>query len=229
MRRFVLSVFTVAGLTVGLSFMLTAEAVVKDNFWNEAAMGGMAEVSMAQLALQKSQSESVRQFAQHMVDDHTAANNELMSLASSKNVTLPTGLDAKHQAMMTKMGSMSGMDFDREYMKGQVKDHEKMVKLFQNEAANGADADVKAFAAKTLPTLQSHLQMARSMSSGMKSGMSGETRSEMNSGSNMSSNRRSNSNMNSNTNSNRRNNSNGANSNRRTNTNMGNTNGNSNR
>jgi putative membrane protein len=138
------------------------------NFMTEAAAGGMAEVAMGRLALEHASSDAVKQYAQHMVDDHTKANEELMQLASTKGVTLPTGPDAKHQAMMTKMQAMSGAAFDREYVKNSgVKDHEKMEKLFQKESTGAKDADAKAFAAKTLPTVQEHLRMAREMTTSM--------------------------------------------------------------
>ncbi len=153
-------------------------------FMMMAAQGGMAEVAMARYALEHAASDSVKQYAQHMIDDHTKANDELMQLATSKGITLPTGPDPKHQMMMDKMMKLSGADFDREYIKNAgVKDHEKMAKLFMDESGKGKDAAAKAFAAKTLPTVQMHLQMARDMMSSMmnmKKGMS------MNGNSNMS-------------------------------------------
>ncbi|HVF56908.1 MAG TPA: DUF4142 domain-containing protein [Pyrinomonadaceae bacterium] len=148
-------------------------------FMMMAAQGGMAEVEMARVALQRASSDSVKQYAQHMIDDHTRANEELMAVASSKGVTLPTGPDAKQQAMMSKMSQMSGAEFDAAYIKESgVKAHEKMAKLFMDESGKGRDADTKAFAAKTLPTVQMHLQMAREMMNGMngkKGGGSGNT------------------------------------------------------
>ena len=129
-----------------------------------AAMGGMAEVEMARLALTKASSDAVKQYAQKMIDDHTAANAELMQIASTKNITLPTAPDAKHRAMMAKMERLSGAEFDRQYiMMAGHKDHANMEKLFRNESMRGRDADLKAFAAKTLPVVQQHLQMARDL------------------------------------------------------------------
>ena len=152
-----------------------------------AAAGGMAEVELARLALSKASSDSVRQYAQKMIDDHTAANSELMQIAAAKGITLPTAPDAKHRAMMAKMQNLSGADFDREYMKNAGnKDHSKMEKLFQDESTKGRDADLKAFAAKTLPVVQMHLNMAHdaqghTMGGGnMNSNMSGNTNSNTN-------------------------------------------------
>ena len=146
-------------------------------FMMMAATGGMAEVEMARLALEKSSSDAVKQYAQKMIDDHTAANNELMQVASTKGVTLPTQPDAKHMAMMAKMQKLSGMEFDMMYVKeAGVKAHQEMEKLFMKESMSGKDVDAKAFASKTLPTVRMHLQMARDMMASMKgmtSGMSG--------------------------------------------------------
>jgi putative membrane protein len=135
-------------------------------FVMEAAMGGMTEVELGRLAAERGSSDAVKQFGQRMVDDHSRANSELMQLVSGKGITLPTALDAKHQAMVAKMSRLSGAAFDSAYAKEMVKDHNKAVALFQREATGGADADLKAFAQKTLPTLQEHLRMARALPNG---------------------------------------------------------------
>lgn len=129
-----------------------------------AAAGGVAEVEMARLALTKASSDSVKQYAQKMIDDHTKANEELMGIATSKGITLPTAPDPKMAAMMSKMEKLSGAEFDSMYiMHAGSKDHMKMEKLFKDESAKGKDADLKAFAAKTLPVVQMHLQMAQDL------------------------------------------------------------------
>lgn len=149
-----------------------------------AAMGGMEEVEMGKLAAEKGASDEVRQFGQRMVDDHSKANEELMQLASSKGWTLPTALDPKHQADMQKMSALSGEAFDKAYVKMMVKDHKKDVGEFQKQSARGADAELKAFAARTLPTLQEHLQMIQRIDDKMKLRKSGNLKT-MNSNSNM--------------------------------------------
>jgi|SRR4051794_11795435 putative membrane protein len=130
-------------------------------FIREAAIGGMAEVELGQLGAKNASSPDVKQFAQRMVDDHSKANDELKSLASQKNVTLPTGTDAKHKAVRDKLEKLQGAAFDSAYMSEMVKDHNTDVALFQREAKDGKDADAKAWAAKTLPTLQEHQKMAK--------------------------------------------------------------------
>jgi predicted outer membrane protein len=214
-----------------------------------AAMGGMAEVEMGRIALQRASSEAVKQYAQRMIDDHTQANQELMQIAGSKGITLPTdmsttggtnsegaagtakdhtggqntpaaggtsdrsapgtggstsrsgataegatvsggnrgaantgskdsegtsdtrGMHAKHQAKMSRLSGLSGAEFDREYiMQAGNKDHEEQAKLYQSEASRGSDPELKAFAAKTLPIVQSHLAAARDLAKTNKGG-----------------------------------------------------------
>ena len=133
------------------------------DFLMDAAMGGLMEVELGRVAAQQGTSEAVKQFGQRMVDDHSKANQELMTLATSKGITLPTTLDDKHREHVTKMSAMSGADFDREYSKMMLSDHRKDVSEFEKESTRGTDADLKAFATKTLPTLKEHLKMAEAL------------------------------------------------------------------
>src|SRR5688572_20100802 len=142
---------------------MTAMNAQDRNFLMDAAMGGMMEVELGRLAVQNGASDAVKQFGQRMVDDHSKANTELMSLATSKGVTLPTELDAKHREHVTKLSSRTGADFDREYSKMMLSDHNKDVSAFEKQSTKGADPDLKAFASRTLPTLQEHLQMAKAL------------------------------------------------------------------
>jgi putative membrane protein len=98
-----------------------------------------------------------------MVEDHGKANEELKSIAANKNITLPTTLSNEHQEKIDKLSSLSGADFDEEYMEIMDKDHEKDVKMFEEASKdNDLDPEIKAFAAKTLPTLRMHAEMADS-------------------------------------------------------------------
>src|SRR5438105_2218666 len=106
-------------------------------FVMEAARGGMAEVELGQLASQKAQSDQVKQFAQRMVQDHGKANDELKSLAQQKNITVPTGLDAKHKATHDRLSKLSGAQFDRAYMQDMLQDHRKDVNDFRRESQGG--------------------------------------------------------------------------------------------
>lgn len=130
-------------------------------FMTNAAQGGMAEVELGRLATERASSPAVKQFGQRMVDDHSKANDELKQLAARNNVSLPNEVNSEQKEMKDKLSKLSGAAFDREYMKGMVEDHEKDVREFQEQTEKASGADVKAFASKTLPVLQQHLQLAR--------------------------------------------------------------------
>jgi putative membrane protein len=132
-------------------------------FLKDAAIGGMVKVELGKLAVQKASSDAVKQFAQKMVDDHTRANEEVKQIAHKANISLPDSLDSKHQSRIDKLSKLAGTEFDRAYIKDQLKDHQQDVKEFQNEAENGNHEELKNFAAKTLPTLQEHLSMAKDL------------------------------------------------------------------
>jgi putative membrane protein len=193
-------------------------------FVMDAAMGGLMEVQLGRWAAQKGTSEAVKEFGKRMVDDHSQANTELMTLATSKGITLPTALDEKHQKEVAKITAMSGAGFDRAYSKKMLSDHKKDVSDFEKQSTRGTDPDIKAFAAKTLPTLQEHLQLVRTLPGNENAGGGGaggerSTNRNMSDNSNMSGgnsnmNMNSNRNRNSNSNSNRNRNGNSNNSNR---------------
>ncbi|MGO4883990.1 MAG: DUF4142 domain-containing protein [Bryobacteraceae bacterium] len=102
----------------------------------------------------------MKEFGTRMVTDHTQINDEFKSLAASNAITLPEHLDAKDEATMKHLGSLHGAAFDRAYMEDMVNDHRQDIAEFEREANHGTDSDIKAFASKTLPTLQEHLKMA---------------------------------------------------------------------
>jgi len=138
----------------------TAKAA-DQTFVMKAARGGLAEVELGKLAEDKATNDQVKQFGKKMVDDHGKANDELKSLAQSKNITLPTDLSAKDKALHDRLSKLSGAAFDRAYMQAMVKDHREDVNEFRTESKSGADPEVKQWAAKTLPTLETHLKLAQ--------------------------------------------------------------------
>lgn len=134
-------------------------------FMEEAASGGMAEVEAAQLAQQRASSQQVKDFASRMITDHTQANKELQQIAQQENVTLPTQPTGKDAAATKKLSGLNSTAFDKAYMQDQLSDHQQVVSLFRKEASSGQDPALKAFAQKTLPILQQHLQMAEALNS----------------------------------------------------------------
>ena len=133
-----------------------------------AANGGLLEVQLGKLAKTKATSPQVLEFASMMVDDHSAANKELMDLAGKKVITLPAILDNKTQKEYNDFEKMGKKDFDKAYMDYMVKDHKEDIDEFKKEAENGKDAELKAFANKTIPVLQHHLEMAEKANSALK-------------------------------------------------------------
>jgi putative membrane protein len=143
-----------------------------DNEWFKTmAIANMTEIQSSQLALSKSQSPAVKDFAQKMIDDHTIASNELMQLAADKQVTLPTQLDSTHQAMLDDLKGRSGADFDKVYIDDQIKAHEDTLAEDEKEADNGTDAQAKMQANKLIDTLKMHLQMAEKLHNGDSNSM----------------------------------------------------------
>jgi len=133
-------------------------------FVQEAAVGGLAEVEMGRLAVQKAKDDRVRQFGQKMIDDHSKANDQLKQAASQEGLNVPSAIDEKHKQTMNKLEKLSGAQFDSAYAKEMVKDHREDVKLFEKQA-NAGSSSVQKFAAETLPTLKNHLQMAEALGS----------------------------------------------------------------
>jgi putative membrane protein len=133
------------------------------DFVTKAAQDGMAEVALGELALKQASNNEVKQFAQRMVNDHSKANNELKELASKKGIAFPSEASAKHKAAQDRMAKLSGADFDREYMRAMVKDHDNAVALFEKQSRSGSDPELKAWAEKTLPVLREHQKMARDL------------------------------------------------------------------
>lgn len=162
----------IAATAVAVVALIAAQAqaqmavpVADRGFMLEAASGGMAEVELGRLASQRAATDAVRQFGQRMVNDHGLANQELMQIAQRKGVALPQQPDAKHRAAMDRLASMSGPQFDQEYMIEMVKDHQNDAVVFERETREGRDPELRAFAAKTLPVIRDHLRLATDLHS----------------------------------------------------------------
>jgi putative membrane protein len=136
-------------------------------FVKEAAVGGMEEVSLGQLAAQKATDPDVKNFGQKMVDDHSKANDQLKQVASQKGITVPSALPASKQKEVDHLSKLSGAAFDKKYVSMMVQDHKKDVAEFKKESTKAKDTDVKGFASSTLPTLQDHLKMITDISAKM--------------------------------------------------------------
>lgn len=134
----------------------------------EVCNGGMMEVQLSQLAETNSSSAAVKDFAKMMVSDHSAANEELKGIAAKNNITLPSALSENSQETYNEMAKKKGADFDKAYVNAMVDGHKSTIDKFQDEAKDGTNADLKAFASKTLPTLQAHKQKIDAIDNTMK-------------------------------------------------------------
>ena len=135
-------------------------------FVKDAAQGGMAEVELGQLAVEKASSDDVKKFGQRMVEDHSKANDNLKQLATRKGVHVAQQLSAKDKATKARLSKLSGDQFDKAYMSNMVRDHKKDVSEFKRETESAKDPDVKNFATSVLPTLEDHLKQAQSLAPG---------------------------------------------------------------
>lgn len=130
----------------------TSEFAVK------AANGGMLEVELGRMAQEKGMSQDVKDFGAMMVKDHSKANDELKSIATLKNITLPTTLGEDEQKHVNDMAKLSGKEFDKKYVSMMVDDHKEDIDLFKKTAEDDkTDTEIKGFASRTLPTLQKHM------------------------------------------------------------------------
>lgn len=136
-------------------------------FMNDAAPGGLAEVQLGELAVKKASDAKVKAFAQQMVEDHSKAGEKLQALAEQKKVKLPPGVLPQAKQTQEKLAKLNGEEFDRAYVQAMVTAHEKDVAAFAAVAKNATDADVKEFAAQTLPTLKQHLEMIHGLAQSM--------------------------------------------------------------
>ncbi|HEX9956709.1 MAG TPA: DUF4142 domain-containing protein [Fibrella sp.] len=129
----------------------------------KAASGGLLEVMLGHMAQEKSQNAQVKEFADQMIKDHEKANSELEALATLKNITLPTTPGKDQQEDINEIIKLSGADFDKKYISYMKDDHEADVKEFKSAAQDAKDPSIKEFAAKTLPTLEMHLNMVKAI------------------------------------------------------------------
>ncbi|MBK0402777.1 DUF4142 domain-containing protein [Adhaeribacter sp. BT258] len=127
-----------------------------------AASSDMFETLSSELAQQRASNAEVKSYAQHMIDEHNKTSSELKSLASRKNITLPTSPIPMHQSVLESLANTTdSRKFDERYMEEQVKAHQQAIIVFENASKKETDPDLKAFAAKTLPALRMHLDMAK--------------------------------------------------------------------
>ncbi len=138
----------------------SSTASVQDKkFLTTATDGSLFEIKTSQLALQKSQSDDIKQYAQQMIDDHNKLMDQMKPVASEAGVTPQTDLMMpKHKALYSKLEGLNGADFDKAYIKAQIADHKESHNAFQTEQQKGTLASEKSAAAQGQPIVDQHLQ-----------------------------------------------------------------------
>jgi putative membrane protein len=156
-------------LAVALSTSMgTVFAATSNDFVDNAAAGGIAEIETSRLALEKSSSADIKAFANMMITDHSKANDELAALAKKNDIEVPDETTLVKQAK-EKILDMRDESFDAAYANNQVKAHEETIKLFEKQANTVTDdkvkgaTELKGFAQKMLPALEKHLEMAKKL------------------------------------------------------------------
>lgn len=154
------------------------------DFVEDMAIGGMAEVELGRMAMERGASAEVKQFGDMMVKDHSTAGDELKQVAMQHSIPMPAGLDQKHQDLKTTLSNLRGAEFDREYMKAMVDGHEDVVDRLQTRASadrfgddkgevnpersdNPVEAALNQWAARALPTVRHHLDEAKRFHDGL--------------------------------------------------------------
>lgn len=164
-----LTLLSTAALALAVSFGAQAQPPAKlsgqdESFLKDAAESGNAEVSGSEVALTQSSNADVKAFAQMMVDNHGKTGAELKSLAGQKGVKVSDTPSTLKKAEIKMLSERKGSSFDQHYADSiGVKAHEDTIKLFQKEVDKGTDPEVKAWASKTLPALQHHLEAAQAL------------------------------------------------------------------
>jgi putative membrane protein len=137
-------------------------------FVRDAAIAGLSNVELGKLAAEKASSEDVRQYGKQLSEDQTKTNDRLKEVASQQSISIPDALDSKHKSQIEKVAKLSGPEFDKAFLKQQLKEQEGEVRDFSDEAQRGTDPIVKTFAAGALPSLQQQLEAAKNLNKSTK-------------------------------------------------------------
>jgi putative membrane protein len=143
-----------------------AASAMTQKFVKNAAITDMFEIQAGKLAQDKANDPAYKDFAKMIVDDHTKTSDKLKDMQPKLGTQLPTALDAKHKGLIDKLQSASGAAFENQFKAAQVDGHKAAIKMFENYASKGDNADLKQFAQNTLPTLKEHLQHAQALPKG---------------------------------------------------------------
>ena len=133
------------------------------DFLIQAASANHAEIAINQLAYKKAVSTPVKDFADMLVKDHQSAYDQLAELLKNRKLGVVTGLEKNTKDTLDRLGKLEGKDFDREYLQCMIREHKNAVALFEGQANNGKEADIREYAKRLLPSLQKHLKKAQEL------------------------------------------------------------------
>lgn len=133
------------------------------SFLQQAAEVNMAEMELAEVAEERAASDEVKEYAEHLAEDHENANEKLESIAEQKNVELPDEPGATPKQQKERLSKLEGPAFDRAFLDTMLREHQKAIKNFEQQAKTAQDPQVKQYAAETLPTLREHLKQAQQL------------------------------------------------------------------
>jgi putative membrane protein len=153
----------------------SGRVMADEQFAKEAAQGGMAEVALGQMAEEHGSNPDVKAFAQRMIVQHSRANDQLKQVAAKAGIPLPNEIAPKDHSTQERLAKLTATEFDREYAKMMVEDHQKDLAAFQREAAGGKNQDLKSFASESLPMLRQHLNQARELLKAVSPSVAGHT------------------------------------------------------
>jgi putative membrane protein len=139
------------------------KTMTDQQFLDMAAQTDMLEAHLGQMAATQATSQDVKDYASMLVTDHTADYQQLTALAAKEGLTVPTALDAAHNKMIAPFEKLKGAAFDSRYVHEMIAGHTEAIGVYTKESADAQNADVKAYASATLPTLQKHLDSAKDL------------------------------------------------------------------
>jgi putative membrane protein len=159
MKRLLMAAVAATALAgPALAQEMTAEAFV-----TEAASSNIFEIRSSELALERSQDEAIRTFAQQMLADHHAVGQQMEALAANAGISVPQQPEGVPAQLLEQVEGAADGDFDRVYVDNQIAGHQATVELFQSYAESGSNQPLAAFAQEMLPALQQHLNLAQSL------------------------------------------------------------------
>ncbi len=160
--------FIIAAIVITFGMKVAGVRALNDKeFVQKAASGDKMEITLGEMAVRQASSPEVRNFGQRLVTDHNLASDQLIAIADKNNISVPQDMDRMDNSMVKHLSVLQGQDFDRAYMKHMVEGHKNDIEMFQRQAREGKNPDLKNYARQTLPTLQEHLKLAETISDGL--------------------------------------------------------------